>query len=186
MESQPTPPEVLLLDIDNTVYPYQPCHEAGLRRAYAVAKCLVARWQDDAAFRQDYACARQAVKSRLRAYAAEHSRLLYFKQMVETESKFTDFQKIAALEHAYWDGYASTMTPDVGCCELLEYALGSGLQLAWVSNYTTARQFWKLQKLGLSHIRAVLVTSEEAGCDKPNPATVDLALCRLKANATHA
>ena len=101
MDSQPTPPEVLLLDIDNTVYPYQPCHEAGLRRAYELAKSPGARWQGETAFRQDYASARQAVKSRLKAQAAEHSRLLYFKHMVETELGFTDYEKIAGLENAY-------------------------------------------------------------------------------------
>jgi putative hydrolase of the HAD superfamily len=67
---------------------------------------------------------------------------------------------------------------------VLRQALQAGVRLAWISNFTTERQIWKLRLLGLDDVRAVLVTSEEAGADKPDPAMVDLALQRLGIDVT--
>jgi putative hydrolase of the HAD superfamily len=51
---------------------------------------------------------------------------------------------------------------------------------------TTEQQLVKLLALGLRDMAEFIVTSEEAGAEKPNPAGVDLALARLGVPASGA
>jgi putative hydrolase of the HAD superfamily len=178
-------PKVLLLDIDNTIYAYGPCHAAGLKHAFTESRHLNL-WNDEDSFRAAYEASRRSVKSRIQSQAAGHSRLLYFKEMVEGLRGFTLFEQTCRLEQAYWEGYATWLRPDPECEQVLQLAVASGIRIAWISNFTTARQIWKLKHLGLSRLNSLLITSEEAGADKPKPAILDLALSRLGLDACEA
>lgn len=178
----PLAPRALLLDLDNTVYPYEPCHAAGLAVSHKLAMTLNDGWSNLTEFVKDYARARQAVKDQIGPQqAARHSRLLYFKTIIETQFGRTDLEHTRQLHEAYWQGYFSLMKPDAGCAELLRDLRARGVQLAWVSNFTTERQMLKLRALGLEHAADFLITSEEAGADKPSPAIIDFALAQLRA-----
>jgi len=72
------------------------------------------------------------------------------------------------------------MRLDAGCLDALNELSGKAA-IAWVSNYTTKRQVWKLQKLGLAEVGRFLITSEEAGAEKPDPRPLRLALDKLGA-----
>ena len=75
------------------------------------------------------------------------------------------------------------LRPRPGTTGVLAELRGRGVKLAWVTNFTTQRQFLKLQALGLADAADFLFTSEEAGADKPDPAILKLALRRLKLSA---
>jgi putative hydrolase of the HAD superfamily len=171
-------PRAVLLDLDNTVYPYEPCHEAGLLTAHHLAAALYGHWGSLSEFVKDYGRARQTVKGQVGSQAAEHSRLLYFKTMIELRCGRTDIEATRRLHQAYWDGYFSEMKPDPGCVELLHDL--RGVRLAWVTDFTTERQMLKLHALGLENVADLLITSEEAGAEKPDSAIIDLALSRLQ------
>jgi len=172
-------PRAVLVDIDNTLYAYEPCHRAGMDAAASAAAELADRWRSAEQFLRDFQAARTEVKRRLGRCAAAHSRLLYFKEMVDSCPGQADLEAATRLETAYWTAYGRRMSVEPGACELLEQLRRSGVRLAWVSNYTTARQIWKLRQLEMHRCGAALVTSEEAGSEKPDPAIVDLALARL-------
>ena len=131
-------PLALLLDIDNTVYPYLPCHRAGMQSAYECS-AVFGLWRDQKTFLDRYANARDTVKGRLGVNASAHCRLLYFKEMVEGCAGFTDFEQIQHLESAYWGGFESKLIPDLGCLDFLQEAAKLGIKLAWISNFTTQR-----------------------------------------------
>ena len=173
------PPAAVLLDIDNTVYAYAPCLAAGLSAAHAAARQLDPRWQDLDDFVRDYDQARRAVKAHTAGQAAEHCRLLYFKRMFEAAHGASRLAATCLLHDAYWRGYFAAMQLDPGCAGLLAAWRAAGVRLAWVSDFTTERQFLKLQALGLEESADFLLTSEEAGAEKPNPRIVELALQRL-------
>lgn len=177
-------PRAVLLDLDNTVYPYEPCHEAGLRAARAVAAPLLGRWRDEQAFLADYTRARRLVKQRTGGQATAHSRLLYFKSMLETALGHTAVDPTLELEAAYWRGYFATMRPDPACPELLAELRAHGVRTAWLSNFTTERQMLKLGALGLQDALDFLVTSGEADCEKPDRRLFDLALGMLGTEAS--
>jgi putative hydrolase of the HAD superfamily len=180
------PPTALLLDLDNTAYAYAPCHAAGLAAAQALAATRLGDWQHPEAFASAYYHARRLVKARVGARAAAHSRLLYFKQMLETALARTDPAWALALDTAYWDHYLETMERDPGCYETLLAFREAGLRLAWLSDMLTEQQLVKLLALGLGDLAEFIITSEEAGAEKPDPAGVDLALARLGVPAADA
>src|SRR5262249_12562074 len=158
-----------------------PCHEAGLAAAAARAAELRPDWSEGAAIRGDYDAARASVQKRLGPRAAAgHCRLVYFKRLVERRLGRSDLDLTQALHDAYWLGYFAVMRPDAGCAETLAELRARGLRLAWVTNFTTQRQFLKLRALGLADAADFLFTSEEAGADKPDPALLTLSLGRLR------
>lgn len=179
-------PRAVLIDLDNTVYPYQPCHDAGLRAAQGLAARLHSYWSAPARFVRHYEEGRQLVKSQLGSLPAGHCRLLYFKRMVETQIGRTDIEAIRGLHEAYWQGYFSKMKPDAGCIELLTDLRASRVRVALVSNYTTERPMLKLRALGLERVADFLITSEEVGAEKPSPTPFEYALARLRVRSREA
>ncbi|MCE1247374.1 MAG: HAD family hydrolase [Firmicutes bacterium] len=168
--------EAVMVDLDNTVYPYEPCHKAGLESA---GEFFFENWGGGFNFEQEYNDAREIVKSRTEGQAASHCRLLYFKEMTRKLFDKTDLLMAEQLSEAYWMGYFSMMNPDEDCPEVLELFREKNLKTAWVSNYTTGMQIKKLKKMGLESTLDYLVTSEESGAEKPNPAPFRLALSFL-------
>ena len=172
---------VLLLDLDNTVYAYAPCHRAGLMAAQVAASRLDPIWCDPRRFESDYLAARAAVKAQIGRQAAAHCRLLYFKAMVERHSGRSRLSDAKELHAAYWRDYFAAMRLDEECAETLGAARDQGLGIVWVTSFTTERQILKLEHLGLSAAADFLLTTEEAGVEKPSGHLVDLALRRLGA-----
>jgi HAD superfamily hydrolase (TIGR01509 family) len=173
-------PAGILLDLDNTVYDYAACHVAGLDAAQQAAAGLLARWRQAEAFRSDFARARHLAKTHTRGTAAEHNRLHYFKLMLERAAGVSGRLSAALhLHEAYWRGYFTQLRPDPGCAGLLADWRAAGIRLAWVSDFSLEQQARKLCALGLEEAAEVLVTSEEAGVEKPHPRPIQLALSRI-------
>ena len=167
-------PSAILLDLDNTVYAYAPCHEAGLVSAFQASG-----FDHEITFRADYALARNQAKKPIPETGAAHCRLLYFKTLLERNTGRTQITETLALHAAYWDGYHVAMRLDPGVRELLTAWKAAQIPTAWVSDFTTERQFLKLQTLGLEDLVTYLVTAEEVGAVKPDPSGVDVALAKL-------
>ncbi len=179
-------PRVLLLDLDNTVYAYSPCHRSGLEAAQTIASRLDAVWSDVRRFERDYLAARTAVKAQVGSQAASHCRLLYFKAMLEQRSGSSLLGETRQLETGYWDGYFAAMQRDEGCAETLAAVRKRGIAIVWITSFTTERQMRKLEHLGLATIANFLLTTEEAGVEKPSGRLVDLALERMGTEAEKA
>lgn len=172
-------PKAILLDLDNTIYAEEPCHRLGLFRAAALAAAFDKLWSEPGAFAAEYARARDKVRSCTGEVAARHCRLLHFKLMVEARYGRCDFATVRSLHDVYWKGYLEAMHPDPGCAEAIAEMRSRGIRLAWVTNFTTEREIGKLQALRLAEVAEHLVTSEEAGAEKPSPAPFRLALSKL-------
>ncbi len=172
-------PRAILLDLDDTVYDYSTCHATGLATAQILGSLEHKGWQNTETFSQAYSKARSAIQSRLAGQAASHCRLLYFKGMVENQFGASRLNLIQALHDAYWKGYFAELKPDDGCLAALNGLSQQGVRFAWVTNFTTQCQMNKLEKLGLENIADFLVTSEEAGADKPSQKPFVLALEKL-------
>jgi putative hydrolase of the HAD superfamily len=170
----PAQPTAILLDIDNTVYAYAPCHEAGLRAAFAASG-----FSDEAEFRAAYAEAREQAKHAIADTGAAHCRLLYFKRLLENQLRCTAPAASLALYKAYWDGYHAAMQLDPGVRECLVHWQNYGIPTAWITDFTTEQQLRKLQTLGIENLVTYLVTAEEVGAVKPDPRGVDEALSRF-------
>lgn len=180
----PFKPTAVLFDLDNTVYAYDPCHRAGLQETHALARAMHPSFESFDQFEANYRAARERAKIPVLGQAAEHCRLLYFKTMVEIAFGRTRHGETLRLHEAYWQGYSVPMVREPGSLELLGRLRDAGVPTAWVTNFTTERQFLKLVRLGLADAADFLVTSEEVGVDKPAPAGIRRALEAMRLPAT--
>jgi putative hydrolase of the HAD superfamily len=168
--------EAVCFDLDDTLYPYPPCNEAGKRAALSAFRER-GYDLDRATFDDLYATARRDVKRETGGTAASHERFIYFKRALRLHADVHDAADAHAIGEAYWDGYVDEMTPYDGVTATLDELRDAGVAVGVVTNLTTRVQLRKLARLGLDGRVDRLVTSEEVGREKPSalPFTTALA-----------
>lgn len=174
----------ILFDLDHTLYDYQACHGVSLPRTLrSVAK--EGGWAP-AAVERAYECARQRVHADLAGQGSSHSRLLYFQKTIEALAGQTLPGLTLRAEADYWETFLQTMRPTPGSVAFLEAVRAQTVKTAIVTNLTAQIQLRKIERLGLSDLIDTVVTSEEAGVEKPAPAIFQLALEKLGVTAPDA
>jgi len=171
-------PDAILFDIDNTLYPYDPAHEAAHN---AIQKKVVEAYSlssDD--FNKAFRQARIDIKSRLEGTAASHSRLLYMQRMLEIIGLGSQALLALDLEQTYWRTFLSNAQTFEGVKDLMEDIRLWGIPTAVVTDLTAQIQFRKIIYLGLDSYFDHIVTSEEAGFDKPHNEPYSLAIEKLQ------
>jgi len=165
-------PDIILLDLDNTVYSYKPCHE------WALEKVELYTWEAVGLsnFREVYDMARKEVHIRLAGTASSHNRLLYFQRLLELSEHGINISLAAKLYELYWNSFIEHVDIFDGVYKFLECAKRLGIPVALVTDLTADVQFKKIAKFNMENLIDVLVTSEEAGKDKPDRAIFDIAL----------
>lgn len=164
-------PDVILFDIDDTLYNSFRPHDQGLA-AVVNEVCSLYDLQPDDVLRHYQAC-RQRVKIDLDGTASSHSRLLYLQKTLETlNSLMHSYVDVALhslrLEALYWDTFLAFMEPAPGLHHLMRKISSLQITMGIVTDLTASIQLRKLVQLGISSYFRYIVTSEEAGADKPN------------------
>ncbi len=172
-----TRPCAVLMDIDNTMYAYDTAHAAASEAA--MRKTIKMLGIKQAEYEPAFAEARREVKTILKETASAHSRLLYFARMLERLGMKSQPLMVLDLEQTYWRNFlsASTLFPQVK--DFLEDLRAAGIPVAAVTDLTAQIQFRKLIYFGLDHYFDHIVTSEEAGVEKPAAKPFQMALERL-------
>jgi putative hydrolase of the HAD superfamily len=170
-------PACVLLDLDNTLYAYEPCHAAGIASARSLAEQSLNLAPGD--FDRCFDDARAEIKARLGEVAAAHHRLLYFQRMLERAGLASRPFEALQLEQAYWRAYidAARLFPHV--MDFLDDLRLNDLPAVIVTDLTAEIQLRKMIALDLDSRIDWIVTSEESGHDKPHPASFELALAKL-------
>ena len=167
----------LLLDIDNTLYDYNSTH--------AIAKQKVLKYcHEKFKFSNDditnaYDIARKKVHMELNQTASSHNRLLYFQKMCEL-LKINPLKNSLQIYNIYWDTFLENIKPFDGIYELLDKYKG---HICLVTDLTAHIQYRKIEKLKLDKYCHQIVTSEEAGKEKPHPYMFMQALQKLDLKA---
>jgi HAD superfamily hydrolase (TIGR01549 family) len=171
-------PDAILFDTDNTLYPYAPAHAAAQAavRAKVVSTLSIKPEDFDKAFDE----ARKQVKTRLQHTASSHSRLLYLQRMLELMGLGSQVLWALDFEQTYWRTFLSNAHLFEGVKELLDDVRRLGIPAAIVTDLTAQIQFRKVVYLGLDHYFDYIITSEEAGYDKPHKAPFQLALEKMR------
>lgn len=157
----------VFFDLDDTLYPYEPCNEAGKRAAHERAREL-GYDLDREAFDRFYRRGRRETKRELVGTASAHERYLYFKHAVQLHSETHRAYDALALGDAYWDAYVEAMELFDGVEETFERLRAAGKHIVVVSNLTTHVQLRKVDELGIEDYIDRLLTSEEIGREKPS------------------
>lgn len=166
--------KAIFFDLDHTFYDYEACHG----QALPITLNYLARtggWPDDDVAKA-YTIARKRVHGDLAGQGAAHSRLLYCQKAIEQLAGRTDPQLTLKAERIYWQTFLDTMKLREGSIEFLQKARRNRIQIVIVTNLTAQIQLKKLIQLKIDGLIDFLVSSEEAGQEKPAPAIFKLAL----------
>ena len=171
-------PDAFLFDTDNTLYPYDPAHSAAQKavRDKVVKTFSISPDDFDKAFKE----ARTQVKTRLKDTASSHSRLLYLQRMLEIMGLGSQVLLALDFEQTYWRTFLSNAVLFDGVKELLDDIRLLDIPTAIVTDLTAQIQFRKVVYFGLDHYFDYIVTSEEAGFDKPHAAPFQIALEKMR------
>ncbi|MDH6154060.1 HAD superfamily hydrolase (TIGR01549 family) [Polynucleobacter sphagniphilus] len=171
-------PDAVLFDTDNTLYPYDPAHYAAQEavKEKVINTFAISTKDFDSAFQE----ARKQIKARLGHTASSHSRLLYMQRMLEIMGLGSQVLLALDFEQTYWRTFLSNATLFDGVKELLDDLRLLGIPTAIVTDLTAQIQFRKVVYFGLDRYFNFIVTSEEAGFDKPHEAPFQIALEKMQ------
>ena len=178
--------KAVLFDLDDTLYEYAPCNRRGLAAAREV---LGSAFEIPA---QEFHALHDEVRGQLarelRGQAASHNRALFFKRMVEAVAGGLHpaaADLVRRMYGSYWEAFYERMQPQADAPEVLAALKASG-PLALVSNHTALPQLEKIAALGFDGLFDAVVTSEEAGVEKPAARIFEVALERVGAGREEA
>lgn len=159
-----TKPTLVIFDLDDTLYPYEPSNEKA-HRALVVAGARETGLPE-AKFDEVLSESRLMVKSRLGKTGASHSRLLYIHEALNRLGFANQPALSLALEQTFWREYLLSMQLRVGAEELLLSLRFNHIPIALVTDLTLQIQLRKLNYLKLDAFFDAIVASEETSGDK--------------------
>lgn len=172
----------ILLDLDNTLYPYHVNNKRAMARCIEICREEYGISLDK--FESAYSESRDIVHKMLRGQGASHSRLLYFHKFAEIIYSVSKPSFASRMEDVYWDEFLQGMDYYEGAEDFLIKAVKQGVGICIVTDLTTGIQFRKWEKLGLGRYANYIVSSEEAGIEKPEARIFELALSKLGLKAS--
>lgn len=173
--------KTVIFDIDNTLYSYDENHIYGMKAMedYCKSAFGITRNEMD----QYYKRAGQLVIKRIGSdTAAIHSRLLRTQCMLELMGQPL-FPHARNMYHAYWDTLIRRSQPTKGAVEFIKELKRRNIRIGIGTDMTAYIQYKKLEALGVAPYVDFIVTSEEAGVEKPHPHFFALCVDKAKASA---
>ena len=169
--------KAVIFDLDNTLYDYWRCHQIAMRELARVGAKIFD--MSEQKFVDYYEAAKTEVKKNNYGVAAEHNRMFYGQKTADLIGQ-SPIPAALDLYNAYWDTFLSVIEPYPGVMDFLHAAKSAGLFTAICTDMTTHIQYRKLIRLGMDSLIDNMVSSEEAGVEKPHPLMFQLALDKLK------
>lgn len=168
----------VLLDIDNTIYHYLSCHNYALDILLSQLSIITSENKQEV--KEEFLRSRKKVNKHLHGTASSHSRFLYIQHTLEFFLGKSAFSHTLKMEKLYWDSFLSKMILDENAISFINQCKKKHIPICCVTDLTTEIQFKKIVKLNIEDKINFIVTSEEAGTEKPNKLIFDLALEKIK------
>lgn len=168
--------KAVILDLDDTLYAYEPLDaEARARvRNYACGQLGITNERYDEA----YLFGRNETKRQLGDVGASHNRMLYYQKTLEYLG-LSPMPISLRLYETYWGTFLEKMTLFDGVREFIDCLHEHKIKVMICTDLTAHIQHRKIEALGLAKDICCLVTSEEAGKEKPSPEIFGLCLKKL-------
>ena len=153
----------IIFDLDDTLYDFTSSHAVAMNRlaAYAGNTLSLSRERFDALYRDAF----QRQKAHVGDTAAIHNRLIRCQLMLEAAGK--PIAHAPEMANLYWSTLLSRIRPASDAIDALAQLRFSGLTIGIGSNMTADWQYAKLKRMSLMAYVDFIVTSEEAGVEKP-------------------
>lgn len=164
----------VIFDIDDTLYDYQVGHAQGMKKMGEYAQKALG--VEPGEFEAFYKRLNRETAERLgRDNAAIHSRSIRLQNMLEQWKKPL-FPHLKILYHLYWDTLLEVSRPEPGSLEAVKELCKMGIAIGIGTDMTTRMQYEKLERLGFAPYVNHIVTSQEAGHEKPHPDFMELCI----------
>ena len=173
-------PDGIMFDTDNTLYSYEPAHRKAM--VALKKKISISLNVDIKDVEINFNKGRAEVKKLLKGTAASHSRLLYLQRMLEFFGLGSQVSYALDFEQTYWRVFLSEAKLFTGLEKLLEELRLLQVPMAIVTDLTAQIQFRKMVYFNLDHYFDYIVTSEEAGFDKPHRLPFEISLKKMNLN----
>lgn len=164
----------ILLDIDNTFYNYEETHKIALD--YTLKNISERFSLDRLILESAYEQAKQEVHIELAETASSHNKVLYFQKMCETLN-INPLKNTLYFYNLYWDKFIENIRIYENVFDFLR--LIKDKKICLLTDLTAHSQHIKIVTLKLFEYANYLVTSEEAGREKPHPYIFMLGLKKL-------
>lgn len=164
----------VIFDIDGTIYNYNAGHAEGMKKTGAyVQEHFGISWEQ---FNEDYDRAIRQIDARLGSdNAAIHSRNIRFQTMLEGWGQPL-FPHLKEMYHGYWWTLLDAAPAEPGILNCVQELSEMGITVGIGTDMTTLIQYEKLERYGLAPYVSHIVTSQEAGVEKPHPVFMDLCI----------
>ena len=168
--------KAVVFDIDNTLYSFDRAHAYAFEAltAYAGERLGLERGEFSRMLRETEDHLKKYIGDR----AAVHNRTIRFQVMLE-RAGLPLYPHVLEMDSLYWDTLVRMSVPSDGAREAMRTLKERGIKIGVGTDMTARMQFQKLTALGLLSYVDFLVSSEEAGAEKPDPAL--FARCVAKA-----
>lgn len=162
----------VIFDIDGTLYDYDSGHEIGMKAMEEYAEKELGISKEE--FRGAYKRLNQKITARLgKSSATIHSRSIRLQNILEEYGKPL-FPHIRNLYRLYWDGLLDNSQPEPGSLACMKELRDLGLTIGIGTDMTAMIQYEKLEVFGFGPYINHIVTSQEAGEEKPSKAIMEL------------
>ena len=155
----------VIFDIDNTLYDYDSANSAAMTAIedYALENFGWSRDETERKVKESYDDLRVMHGKK----AVIHNRLVRFQRILEKESLPLSPHALRMYD-IYWDTLTASSILFPGLVETLNELRSQGFKLGIGTNMTSVMQFRKLEALGILGLFDFIVSSEEAGSEKPD------------------
>ncbi|WP_394884851.1 HAD family hydrolase [Clostridium butyricum] len=168
--------KAVIFDLDDTLYNYDEINKIAMQELCTYT-CNTLNVDEDL-FNKAFEYGRNSTKEGLENFASGHNRMIYYQKTLE----FLGVNPIMyALEmyEVYWNSMLENMILNEGVMELLQFLKKKNIRIAICTDLTTHIQHRKIRKLNIEQYIDCIVTSEEAGEEKPGLKIFDLCLKKL-------
>lgn len=168
--------EAVIFDLDDTLYDYKTLDKKARAKVeeFTCRELGISTGQ----YQEAYQFGREETKRRLWDVGAGHNRLLYFQKALEYLGIAPIPVSIRMYEQ-YWGIFLREMKPFLGVRELFQYLREEQIPIMICTDLTAHIQHRKIEALGIAADIKYLVSSEEAGREKPAKEVFDLCLEKL-------
>ena len=157
--------KAVILDLDDTLYAFEPLHAVAMERVreFTCRELGITVQQ----FEEAFEIGKSETKRQLGDVASSHNRMLYFQKMLEHLGVGVVPMSMQMYE-IYWGTILEKMRLRDGVREFLDRLHQQSIQVLICTNLTVHIQHRKIKALGIEEDIDYLVTSEEAGSQKPS------------------
>lgn len=157
--------KAVIFDVDNTLYSYTKAHEPAFAALADYAEKEFG-WSREV-FGDLHRQTEQDLRSYMGDVAALHNRCIRYQVMLERQS-LPLHPHVLKMDSLYWETLLEAAVPSRGAQEAIRMLKEQGIRIGVGTDMTARMQLRKLEVLELLADMDFLVSSEEAGAEKPD------------------